>query len=812
MASKSAILAVKIIGDADRAISALGKTGLAAGAMGAAVVAGGALAGKALYDVGAVFDGVSDTIAVGTGASGEALEGMVDSAKNVGKQVPVEFDAAGEAIASLNTYLGATGKPLEDMTANVLDASRMLGEDGPANADKFGRAMVQWQRPAEDGADVLDTLFLSTQKYGLGLDAQIGHLNTYGSVLQNAGFTMEEAASLFGQLESGGISVSRIMPGLNKSFRDWASEGKDVQAELLGTVDAIENASSSTEALSIATDVFGAEGAQRLTTAIRSGVFDLEDLSGALDGASGSIAETSAETMSAGEHWQLLVNNLMAAVEPLASVVFDLVGDAFGALADWVQTIDFTPLEEFADMLGEALPGLATGFLDVVDGAQPLSGVLDRVLPALESIGGAVADFLPTLVEFGQGILPHLADAMGSIIDVLLNVAEAVIPAVIEILDTALPIIGNILDAVMPAIMTALETLVPKILEIIPPLQEIITTILDYLGPVIEWLLPLVTDIFGALVTQIEGAIEIIVAVLETVSALLSGDWAGAWEAAGGIVDGVMTFIEGVIDQGMSWIAAFTGDTVDGVRTKMSKGWEAIRTTVSRTVQSMVDRVVGFFTGLRDKISGAIDRIKGTIRTGFENARSTAVNAFSRLVSGVVGKITDLLGRVRRLPSQIKSGLGNLGNLLRSAGRDLIRGMINGIGSMGSALRNRASNLAGSAVSAIKSRLGIASPSRVMREIGTWTGEGLILGIERMQRDAGRAMAGLVTVPDVPEIPLSASTADARRGHGEPVHEGDININITGVIDDVMVRKIEQAIVRAKQRRGSAAGSRLVVA
>ena len=51
MAGKSAILAVKIIGDASNAIGSMGKAGLAVTGLGAAAVAGAAIVGKALYDI-----------------------------------------------------------------------------------------------------------------------------------------------------------------------------------------------------------------------------------------------------------------------------------------------------------------------------------------------------------------------------------------------------------------------------------------------------------------------------------------------------------------------------------------------------------------------------------------------------------------------------------------------------------------------------------------------------------------------------------------------------------------------------------------
>src|SRR5690349_1886867 len=66
--------------------------------------AGGAAVG--LYAVGSTFDDVADTIRVGTGASGDALDGLVAIAQQVGTSVPTSFEAAGKTVSDLNTRLG----------------------------------------------------------------------------------------------------------------------------------------------------------------------------------------------------------------------------------------------------------------------------------------------------------------------------------------------------------------------------------------------------------------------------------------------------------------------------------------------------------------------------------------------------------------------------------------------------------------------------------------------------------------------------------------------------------------------------------
>lgn len=314
-------------------------------AVGAAAVATAGL----LVNLGGDFHQMSRDIRVGTGATGDALAALEDSAMSVATTVPVSFDEAGAAIANLNTSTGDTGESLEYLSSQILNSSNLLGEDGVANSEAFGRALSQWGLDAQAGAESMDGVFATTQQFGVGLGELSGHLTTYGSVLQNADFSMEQASVLFGSLEQAGLSVSRIMPGLNSAFRGWASEGEDVQDMLAGTVNSIADAETAQEALAIATDEFGAEGAQRLTTAIRNGSFALEDFGTALGDTDGLIGTTAEETRSMGEEFQLLKNEAMAELEPMARELFDAMREGGAWLRDNVVPV----LQDVAEWIGE---------------------------------------------------------------------------------------------------------------------------------------------------------------------------------------------------------------------------------------------------------------------------------------------------------------------------------------------------------------------------------------------------------------------------------------------------------------------------
>ena len=744
MAGKTAILSVRILGDAKGAVNAMGQAegkasrlsgvmkGLGGAALGAATVAGGAL--------------------IGLGVAGVKAAG--DLQQSMGAVDVVFKDGADEVHAFANsaaTDLGLTGNEYRELAT-------LMGTQ------------------LKNGGTSLDELGGKTHELmGLGADLAA----TFGGSTSDAVGALSSA--LKGErdpIEKYGISLTQAAIDAKAAELGFQKVGGTLstQAQQAATLALIMDQSADAQGQ------FGRE----------TGTF------------AGQVSILTAQ-------WGNFVAQVGMMLLPLLTTLLTFVtGSVMPGLQAFADTVG-PGITEAISKAGPAITGLIGAFTGAAAGASPLQGVLAAVLPHLMSIGQAVIGFLPTLLSLGQTVFPLIVSAVSTVVPIMAQIAATVIPAVLGVLGQLLPILGTIAAAVIPAVVSAFQTLAPMVLAAVPPLVSIATTILGIFGPAIDWLLPLVTGIFGALVTQISGAIQIITGVLTTVAALLRGDWSGAWQGVQQIVTGVITVVRGTVQQGLTWITSFTGTKVSQIKKTFTDGFNAARTAAVSAVQTLVARVTAFIGNLLSSVISRMNAIRSGIASAVNSARAIAITAFAGLVSGAISRVSALVSNVRGLPGQIKSALGNLGNLLRSAGRDLIQGLINGIGSMGSALRTKASNLAGSAVSAIKSRLGIASPSRVMLQVGRWTGEGFVRGIDRMQSGAAAAMRDLVKVPRTPQMNLPRLGLAGAAG-SVVIHEGDVHVEVHGVIDDAMVSKIEQAIVRAKQRRGAAAGSRLVVA
>lgn len=416
----TAVLAIKIIGDATGGIDAFrktdtqatgligkfGKVGPAALAIGGAVVTGAAVAGTALYGIGSTWDEVSDAIRVGTGTTGQALEGLVQSAKNIAGEIPAAIGDVGTTVADLNTRLGLTGPTLETVAKQYLEAGRMLGET--IDIEKTSAAFNLFGLEGEAVVGGMDDLFRVSQATGVGMNDLAAVVTKAGPGLTNLGFSFAESAALAGSLDKAGIDAGATLGAMQKGLVTLAKAGEEPQAafqRVVGEIQGFVNTGNDAAALDLASQVFGTKGAAQFVTAIQSGTLGVEDLMGAAGTTSDSITGLGAETMDAAEKWAILQNKAMVALEPIAGQIFDGAGAALDWLLNLVETTDWTPFQEGVAVAMEALDGL---------------------WPLLEQAGALIAQLMPVVQQTFEGIMGILGPAL----DIITNVIKTVLAVI----------------------------------------------------------------------------------------------------------------------------------------------------------------------------------------------------------------------------------------------------------------------------------------------------------------------------------------------------------------------------------------------
>jgi phage-related minor tail protein len=189
-----------------------------------------------------------------------------------------------------------------------------------------------------------------------------------------------------------------------------------------------------------------------------------------------------------------------------------------------------------------------------------------------------------------------------------------------------------------------------------------------------------------------------------------------------------------------------------------------------------------------------VQMLWATIKAGAAmawNALKAFGASFAGWVSGLISRGKGIIDWFRGLPAMVRGALGDARSLLSQKGRDMVTGLWNGIKDMGGWIRDRVSGfIQDTIIGPIQRALQFGSPSKVARQWGRWTGEGLGLGLADSTASVTSASSSLA----------SAATPRPVRGAGTANGGGAVHIHTPAVVTSD--RQLVQLIDRAE--RGTA--------
>ena len=453
-----------------------------------------------------VDDGM-DTVILKTGATGQALEAMQDSVKNIATSLPVTFQDAGTAIGEVNTRFGVTGEQLEDISTKFLKFAKINGVDVNQSIDQVQKAISAFGLSVDDTGAFLDTLNKVGQDTGVSMDALEAGLVTNATALQGMGLNAASAASLLGNLEKSGVDVSTAMQGLKKVQANAMSEGISMQ-------EAFRNALSSSQG---AISVFGAKAGPQLYAAFQNGTLSADmfvDSSTSLEDALGSVSDTFDATLDPADQWQTVLNNLMQLGYEVAEAVMPSIQTA-------VDTI-IPAIKDLADGWSNLDPGMqqaiiaAAGILAVLGPAVSIiSGITGSIGKLSEGLGflmahpivaviGAVIAALVMLYQNNEDFRNFVNEAWKNIQEVVGGVIDAIVSFWTNTLQPTLQSIGdfvqNTLWPILQTIFNAFGEVVSAVFSLISGYwNNILKPVLTAIGDAVKWLLDTVKGPLNAI-------------------------------------------------------------------------------------------------------------------------------------------------------------------------------------------------------------------------------------------------------------------------------------------------------------------------
>lgn len=759
-------------GKLEQASPALKRTGAALMGLGAAALGGIGIAVKAAAD----FESELSKFKAVTGASTDEMELLRQKSLQIGRDTSF---GAGQAAGAM-VELGKAGLSTSDILEGAADATIALAEAGELDlaraAEIASATMAQFNLTAADSGKIADLLA------GTANAAQ-GSVEDLGMALRNAGpmagvlgISLEDTTAALGLLAQNGLTGARAGTALMATFRQLnpASQAAKDAMEELGIIteegknkffdangelkDLNEVSQILSESLSGLTDeqkqlalttIFGSEGMAGAVQLANAGSEGFDEMAA-------SIGKISAADVAAEK-----LNNLSGSMTILKGTIETaLIGVG-------------SPLQDVLKGIVDGVTSAINAFASMPESMQKFIGVGLIVVGLIGTLGGAfllLLGFLPAIIAgfgtFTGVILPIVAPILAVVAAVGLLVAGLVI--LYQRSQTFRDIVAAAWAEVQSAIQSATATVLAifdkiklawtvlvglfqrdsmaeevstqmgTVGQILQNLVQVFRSAMDAISAIVKWVVEQIQNFWDRFGTHIMAAAERFLGNIKTF-------FERTWSNVKQIFEGVTRALIGVFE---IFAGIFTGDWSrfwGGVQKLFSGIWAAIL-GIFKQVWNMLQTAFKMgFEVLRTVIGAAMAAIS-QIWSGAWHAIATFLsNIWNEIVAAIKGKIEESVAEFRAFKEKVKEAFSAAKDWLISAGKDIIRGLINGIKDMAGRAKDAALKVVEDAVGGVMSFLGMRSPSKLFAEMGEDMVKGMEIGI---LSNAGLATAAVVDLMD----------------------------------------------------------------
>ncbi|MCZ8466393.1 phage tail tape measure protein [Streptococcus uberis] len=489
-----------------------------------------------------------DTIVTKTGASGDALNDMSDIAKNLTTTIPTDFETAGSAVGELNTQFGLTGDALSSASEQVIKFAEINGSDVTSSTIAAKQAIEAYGLSTDDLGSVLDTVTYTAQATGVSVDDLMSKAVSGAPQIKALGLSFDEGVTLMGNFEKSGVDSSAALSSLSKAAVNYAKDGKTLQQGLSETVSAIKNSSSETEALTLASEIFGTKAAPRMVDAIKRGAFSMDDLSAAAKNSSGAVSKTFESTLDPIDQFTTAQNT--------AKLALSDVGDAIAET-----------LAPIMQQLAELLKNLATWFSNLspsIKQAIVIFGVIliaiGALLPVFLALQAAAFTAGTTIGGLFATFLPIVAIVLG-------------ISAVIALLVVGIKELWQNNETFRNIVTSVWETIKGVMISVWESIKSIISTAVNTISQVIS-------NTWNALVVTVQFILNMIYNIVMSI-----------WNSIVSFISGVINSITQTVSNGFNTVHNTISNIMNGILGTVQNVWNSVKSTISNAINSAKDAV-----------------------------------------------------------------------------------------------------------------------------------------------------------------------------------------------------------------------------
>ena len=613
----------------------------------------------------------------------------------------VTFDQMIQAIHKVQQNLGITGTSAKEASTTI---------EGSVNSAKA--AWENFEAGVISANDLVDTFWTAAKNI----------LNNLGQMIPRLGKTgMDVVESLSGKI---GDAVPQL-----KGFTDSVGKLADKLQNM--STDEIMNLGKTAAVLAGAAPAFGILGKSAGTCGVI--LNSLGDISGGvfakLGKMPGNLKSLGASMKSGAKVFGNVKDAILLPFNDLAPKLTGVFQKALG-------TISTGPIGKIVSDFAEIPKGIISAFGKIGPG---LAKTFPKATAALKSFGSSISSTFGVIVNGAKGFGSLLSGAFGSALSKVSGFGSRLM--------SYLGIIGN-----------AFVPILSKVAGFIPSFISLLN--FGAVAAVVVAGLGLVYSQFGTQIDQIlllaqtKGP-EVISNFGAGITAALPGLISSGATLILGLMNAITANLPSLISVGASIIATLVSSLGAQLPQLIPVAVQMILTLVESLISNLPQLITSglqLMEGLAQGIANAIPQVAAkapviigklasTIITNLPKIIQTGVKIITQLAVGLVQGIPALLGKIPSMISQIKNAFTSVN--WGSVGMNIISGIASGISGAVGSLISAATSAASSALDAIKSKLGIHSPSRVFRDqVGKMMALGMGIGFEK-NIPAGSMNAGV---------------------------------------------------------------------
>ena len=448
---------------------------------------------------------------------------------------------------------------------------------------------------AQETATYGDEIDKMSQKLGLSREAYQEWdyvLGQSGADIASMSTGLKTLTNKLDDAKNGGEDAQKMFEMLGLSLEDLQSMTReDIFSAVITGFQGMED---STERAALANDLFGKSG-QELTPLFNT-----------------TIEET---------------NNLKQAAHDLGFIMSD---EAVGAAADFKDSLDtlqrtlgglknnlmsqFLPsITKVTDGLTKIFGGQEGGVAEISEGVTEIINTLSEKVPEfldigfqiIESIGMAITENLPSLIERGSdlilnGILPGIIDNLPQIVETAFTVLAQFVSAIGQALPTLIPAAVSMVIQIVESLLDNIDLLIDAAIQLIIGLA---TGLIEAIPILLEKAPEIIVKLVQAIIRNAPKLLQAAVTLISTIGQGI----ANAWEIVKGWGKDVISKISEGISSLWADVVSWGSDIINNIAEGLTNGISSI-TDIGKNIISGIwegiSGAAGWLTGLLNGING----------------------------------------------------------------------------------------------------------------------------------------------------------------------------------------------------------------